>query len=378
MDPNIPEYLWVYQHACQVKKQSLLHWAVEFEKKHIVEKLLKINSIVKKINKQDSKGKTALHYACQQNNTEIAKILIPLMSSGPGGAERAIDLQSNRQFTALHYACSNSNMEIIEMLLPVMSPEAINSQQSSGLTALHYVCQNKKINILKLLLPYMFYETINLQATNGNTALHYACYISNNLQMIELLLDHGADQCLDHQNDDGYTPAHIISSHNPFQLQKEYHKDIEIHTILLLFSKMTEQQFTILDNNDRSVLDFVWLWHNETILQFLLNNLSINLIGPAFQSGKIFFINLLHDFKSFEIFLKKLPNDLLSTKGWYGGTMLHFACFYNMIEYVKLLLQKMNHTQRNLTNNYGQIALDCTESKEIHSLFNPMVKSAYH
>ena len=68
-------------------------------------------------------------------------------------------------------------------------PELKNSV-SNGYNALHIACAHNRINNVRLLSEHI---GINSTAHNGDTALHMACYAGNSIEMIDVLVDLGAD-----------------------------------------------------------------------------------------------------------------------------------------------------------------------------------------
>jgi ankyrin repeat protein len=172
------------------------------------------------INIQDVDGRTALIYACKNNNIETARILIL------NGAN--INIQDYDGKNALMHCCiSTINENIIKLLLdhkpdltlsdiygktifmhlayiskPYMdhsifcdlsNSTILNSRDNKGMTALIHACINSSIDMVSFLV----YQNINInsQDSTGRTALMYACmnYNSNTLDIIQLLIDRNVD-----------------------------------------------------------------------------------------------------------------------------------------------------------------------------------------
>lgn len=87
-------------------------------------------------NDQEDKGKTILHYACENGNFDLAQTIASL------GAITTI--KDNTSMTILHYACQNGNFEIVYYLIE-RSEFNINEKDARGMTP--YNCAYKSENI---------------------------------------------------------------------------------------------------------------------------------------------------------------------------------------------------------------------------------------
>lgn len=94
-----------------------------------------------------------------------------------------------QQLTVLHFACRNNELEIVKVL--VFSGANVNSRANQGVSPLHLaVCYGSKEMVVFLLKHK---AKINAQGGPYNhTALTGAAEIGN-LEMVKLLVDHGAD-----------------------------------------------------------------------------------------------------------------------------------------------------------------------------------------
>ena len=164
-----------------------LYWACCQNNIEMV-KLLLANGVTKEtINKANKDGKTPLYYACYKNNIEMVRLLL-----ANGITKETINKAGDDGDTPLHWACFNNNIEMVKLLLAKgVTKETINKADDCGETPLYYACDN--IEMVRLLLGNgVTKETINKANNNGRTLLYYACY-KNNIEMVQLLLEHGAD-----------------------------------------------------------------------------------------------------------------------------------------------------------------------------------------
>lgn len=115
------------------------------------------------LNKQNSKGETAIHYACQYGNNEIVEYLIKK------GAN--INALSNSGDSSLMYAIKGNKINIIRILLRNHVDQ--NIRNNEGETAMIYASKFGFDEIVNYLIEYG--ANVDDVANNGNTALIYAC-----------------------------------------------------------------------------------------------------------------------------------------------------------------------------------------------------------
>ena len=179
-----------------------------------------------------------------------------------------LNKQKNDGDTPLIMATYN-NIEIVKLLLNAGAD--INKQNNAGNTALILAASNNRIEIVKLLLNAG--ADIDKQNNSGYTALIYA---SNNVEIIKLLLDAGAD--IDKQNKYGYTALTLAALYN-------YHEIVE----LLLDYGADE---FILDNNDKS---FYYLLNTEN-KEYFTQNYPTSVYNAISHNYKKSFIEFVKDF----------------------------------------------------------------------------------
>jgi ankyrin repeat protein len=144
------------------------------------------------VNAAEADGSTALHWAAQRDNLEIADLL--LTSGANGKAE------NRYKMTPLALACMNGDAAIIERLLKAgVDP---NSTSEEGQTALMTAALNGKVDAVKVLLAHG--AAVNAaEPLRGQTALMWAAS-EGNAGAAELLLAAGAD--VKAKSKTGFTP----------------------------------------------------------------------------------------------------------------------------------------------------------------------------
>ena len=180
-----------------------------------------------------------------------------------------LNIQRLSGYTPLIVASKNNKIEIVKLLLNAGAD--VNKQNISGNTALMSAALHNNREIVELLLNAG--ADTDKQNNGGNTALIYA---SNNVEIIKLLLDAGAD--IDKQNKYGYTALTLAALYN-------YHEIVE----LLLDYGADE---FILDNNDKS---FYYLLNTEN-KEYFTQNYPTSVYNAISHNYKKSFIEFVKDF----------------------------------------------------------------------------------
>ena len=173
------------------------------EKGHlkVVELLLQYGAradvVVKILEKFDGEMTTALAMTCRSGHLSVAKCLVE------NGAD--IHFEASGALTPLHSAAFHNNLVMIEFFLK----EGVNSnaRDLAGQTACHYAAWSGSVESVKRLLD----AQCDLKLTNdtGQTVLHYAVDgFPPKAEMIELLLDRGADASAKDKN--GETARNVL------------------------------------------------------------------------------------------------------------------------------------------------------------------------
>ena len=231
----------------------LMH-AIWREEINIVRKLLTRDDIL--VNRKDSQGLAAIHWAGFARNPEIMEALVKVPSidlepmhdatSPPlilaayrdnAYAVRALldaganinirESELDARGTALMRAADRDSVSVVHEL--IKRKIDWNAKDNYERTAVHSAAINGSIDSLAVLLSLRDVD-INLQDTNGNTPLHDAAGLTNDSECLELLLSKGAD--MEIVNNRGKTPIDTAralgANKNVAILKKRYAEDFGV------------------------------------------------------------------------------------------------------------------------------------------------------
>lgn len=140
----------------------------------------------------EADGSTALHWAAQRDNLEVAELLI-----GAGADVKAV---TRLGLTPLLLACTNGNAAMIDLLLKVGADP--NTPAPEGQTALMTAAGTGKVEALKVLLAHG--ADVNAKESwKGQTALMWAAF-ENNAAAAQALIEAGAN--VNATSKAGFTP----------------------------------------------------------------------------------------------------------------------------------------------------------------------------
>ena len=146
---------------------------------------------------EDKQGNRPLTDACMgEGDFDVIRLLFEQDSNGH-------EEPNNEGKTALSYACQNNNVEAVELFLG--STCHLEQKDNLGHTALF---DAGSVEIAKLLLERGAH--MNIEANNGDTPFSWACK-NDRVEVAELLLDRGAN--ILHKNKEGKTPL-VLASEN--------------------------------------------------------------------------------------------------------------------------------------------------------------------
>ena len=162
---------------------------------------------------KDENGYTALHRSVFKNNYELSSMIIEEVKKGLGlGSSHKIDdyvnEKTNEGFTALHYAVNNGNIKMVKLLkefgakvesLTVLGKNVVHlASEANQPTMLIYLVLNEPLDIFSV-------------DENGSTPLHWACY-SGAEESVKYLINLKSDiNALDKEK---YTPLHLAVINN--------------------------------------------------------------------------------------------------------------------------------------------------------------------
>jgi ankyrin repeat protein len=139
-----------------------------------------------KLNEYNRFGTTALMFACQNNNIDNIQNIETYVELGA-----LVNLINKDGWTALICACYyQHNPTLIQLLIE--QGAIVDHVDNKGITALGYACHKECDDVVRVLLENDANVNFTYKLT-GWTPLIYACYKQDNIEIIKLLLDYGAD-----------------------------------------------------------------------------------------------------------------------------------------------------------------------------------------
>jgi ankyrin repeat protein len=177
--------------------QYPLHGALMSKNKSKVESLTKAGSNVnKKPLKGPYKGKTSLHVAAENGDSEMVKFLL---SNGAN-----LHVKTDYGATPLYMAAKNGAPEAVEILIEAGADVNLKTENTISLQVAAY---EGNLATVKKLVNYG--AKVNMKNASGADALWYAVQ-ANNFEVVKFLAKHGAD--LKRGYGDGWTLLHLASA----------------------------------------------------------------------------------------------------------------------------------------------------------------------
>mmetsp|Transcript_29406 Transcript_29406/g.44533 ORF Transcript_29406/g.44533 Transcript_29406/m.44533 type:complete len:343 (+) Transcript_29406:153-1181(+) len=141
-------------------------------------------------NEQGTLSYPLLHFACKYGAVNIVKFLV-------GQKKANVNIIDRDGNTPIAVACAKDQYSVVSLLLNHgANPKSdIHMRDYGGQSAslVSYTCSKKDLKLLRLLLEKG--ANPNSQDCLGNTVLYDACTVGS-LDVIKVLLDHGADQTI--------------------------------------------------------------------------------------------------------------------------------------------------------------------------------------
>ena len=291
-------------------------------------------------NIQDKEGRTPLIEACYRDYFDIVKLLL---SHGVD-----LNIQDHQKRTGLWYACFSGCIDIVKLLLEYgANPSELIAQVNDGETLLIRACKKDDFETAKLLLEYG--ANPNETTEFENTALLCA-FRNNNLELVKLLLSHGAD-----------IYYYLISS--DIVRYKNYNNTLDL--LLQNSSKPTIQKscYKFCDYliNEPGDLLYKKLYTLEKLLDYgakISSNIFYNLVIKAFDIYTDHLYSDDYSLSNYYGLLKKILDDVniseisISKKGdkaigWLIEILIHKNLDGNF-NYIKELLNLMSNVDVNL------------------------------
>ena len=145
---------------------------------------------------------TLLHIASVYGHVPIVKYLLA------NGHKTYINTIDSCRRTPLHCACKKGKLELVRLLIE--NGANLEVRGPGDTTPLSYACHHGHLDIVKFLQDQGA-DLFGRTKCHNKTSLHWACIgNADNVQMVEYLLQHGADA--NEQNRAGFSPLHLAVS----------------------------------------------------------------------------------------------------------------------------------------------------------------------
>jgi len=321
-------------------QNSLLHLACEKDLVNITQILCWLNLDP---NIQNKEGNTPLHIVCRKGNLDLINIFLnnkqvniniqnrnletPLHIAASHKYENIClflldneakcDIEDRHGHTYFFIACQQGLYKVVKKL--IRDGIDIHKQDSKGYTALHIACAYERVSIVKILLKYN--ADINAVNPNNNVSPYDIAVESQNKNLINLI-ENKKEVRLNKP-----TTSAIPSNQSSHSINKSYH-DYKSEALTFMFSSVSSNPAKAKMKKSRSDI-------------LLKTNLEDN-NGNRVEEG----IPPLHQAceKGLEIKVKLFLDygEDVNLLDKYDNSPLHYACTYDRINVVKILLQHPN------------------------------------
>ncbi|TEY39691.1 hypothetical protein BOTCAL_0454g00020 [Botryotinia calthae] len=141
------------------------------------------------INAQDINGDTALHRACRSHLFQSGSVIPTLLSLSPD-----TNVQNHLDETCLHNTYSYVDPKLVSAIIDTGIDLEIRDRK--GMSVLLRAVTNppdSRMNMVEVLLNHPKKASISARTWQGKTVLHLVCHSRKSIELLEILVNHGAD-----------------------------------------------------------------------------------------------------------------------------------------------------------------------------------------
>jgi len=284
-------------------------------------------------------GKTALHWAVQENKMAIVKRLIL------AGAD--VNTTDDLGNSLIHTALSSYAEDILSFLIEEMHVE--RCPNLAGEWPIHHAAENGNLRWLNRFLEMG--QDVNVRDNKGWTPFFYAAARSRN-QLVRHLKRVGATlNCFDHR---GYTPLMVSGSLRMMKQLVMVQADINaqrakgphILPLLIMNQEYELARWALMKGADPNA-EFPVGWpaiayaqiHGQTSLAELLIHRGSHTFEPGNYDTAAQVLASLGDLNGLKSRLDSHPEELQNTDAW-GNTLLILAAKYDRLACVQFLMEQ--------------------------------------